>query len=260
MSYPIERRRGEIERLLIQAAAVEYDAGVMLDRIGVAAGWRCLDLGCGPVGILELLSRRAGSVVGLDADAVFLDYARKDAAANVELLQGDVYRTGLPSASFDLVHGRFIASTAGRAEELLAEAIRLARPGGIVAFQEPDIGTLKCYPPNGDWDRLVAVSEQVFKLAGGNVRLAQTLYPLACSAGLENVHYRPFLVGFRSGDAMTDYLPATVESLRSAIAKHGLMAERELDAALAGCREHLARADTVFNYVTVAQVWGSRPR
>jgi len=260
MTYPIERRRGEIERLLIQAAAIEFDAGVMLDRIGVAPGWRCLDLACGPCGILELLSKRAGSVVGLDADAAFIEYARARGLRNVELVQADAYKTGLPRASFDLVHGRFIASTAGRAEALLSEAVELARPGGIVAFQEPDIGTLKCHPPNADWDRLVAVSEEVFSLAGGNVRLARRLHQLARSAGLEDVHYRPFLVGFRCGDAMQDYLPATVESLRGPIMTHGLMNERDLQMALAGCREHLARPDTVFNYVTVAQVWGSRPR
>ena len=33
--YPIARRAGEIERLRVQAAAMEFDAGVLLDRIGV---------------------------------------------------------------------------------------------------------------------------------------------------------------------------------------------------------------------------------
>ena len=47
--YPIERREGEIERLRIQAAALEFDAGVMLD---------------------------SGRVIGLDSDAVFLESAR----------------------------------------------------------------------------------------------------------------------------------------------------------------------------------------
>lgn len=264
--YPIERRAGEIERLLSQAAAIEFDAAVMLDRIGVAPGWRCLDLGCGPGGIVELLSRRAGTagrVVGLDSDAVFLEHARKLAQIrgleNVEFVCGDAYRTGLPRGSFDLVHARFLASTAGQPAELIAEAMALARPGGVVAFQEPDVSTLKCYPPHPAWDRLVELCEQVFGLAGGDVRLAQRLYQLARHAGLEAVRYRPFLVGFCSGDPMTDYLPATVESLRGMIARHRLIDEQDLDATLAACRSHLADADTVFTYPTVAQVWGRRP-
>ena len=37
--YPIETREGEIERLGMQADAIAPDARVLLDRIGVAAGW-----------------------------------------------------------------------------------------------------------------------------------------------------------------------------------------------------------------------------
>jgi SAM-dependent methyltransferase len=261
VNYPIERRAGEIERLLVQAAAVESDAGVMLERIGVAAGWRCVDLGCGPGGITALLSARVGAsgrVVGLDADAAFLDYARQ-IARDVEFVLGDAFRTGLPRASFDLVHARFLASTAGRPQALFAEAVALARPGGTVAFQEPDIGTLRCYPPHPAWDRLVALCEAVFARAGGDVHLGQKLHVLAGEAGLESVQYRPFLVGFCSGHAMTDYLPSTIESLRGAVLRHSLIEARELEAALAACRRHLARPDTVFNYVTVTQVWGRRP-
>jgi hypothetical protein len=40
--YPIERRPEEIDRLRMQAAAIAFDAGVMLERIGLRPGWRCL--------------------------------------------------------------------------------------------------------------------------------------------------------------------------------------------------------------------------
>jgi len=265
--YPIERRDGEIDRLRMQAAAIEFDAGVMLERIGVAPGWRCLDLGCGPGGIVELLSVRAGPtgrVIALDTDAVLLEHARVLAhgrgLGNVEFVQGDAYRTDLPRGSFDFVHVRFVASTVGRPQDLIGEAVALARPGGIVALQEPDISTLKCYPSHAAWDRLTQVLEQVFVCVGSDVRLAQNLYQLLRRAGLENVQYRPFLVGFRSDDPMADYLPATVESVRRTILRHDLIDEAELNAALAACRRHMADADTISTYVTVAQVWGRRPR
>ena len=92
MTYPIERRAGEIERLHIQAAAMAPDCSIMLDRIGVNAGWRCLDLGCGPGGITALLSEcvgPAGRVVGFDADEAFLEHARRTAAPNVMFVAGD---------------------------------------------------------------------------------------------------------------------------------------------------------------------------
>lgn len=220
-NYPIERRTGEIERLDIQSAALEFDVGVMLDRIGVAPGWHCLDLGCGPGGILEPLSRRAGptgQVVGLDADPVWLAHAQARAGErglrNVRVVQGDAYGTGLPRAGFELVHARFVACTVGMPEALLAEMKALARPGGFVALEEADASTLKCHPSHPAWDRLAQLLEQAFVCAGADLRLGQRLYHLVREAGLEDVQYRPFVVGVRSGDAMTDYLPATVESVR----------------------------------------------
>src|SRR3954451_7614013 len=92
--YPIERRAGEIERLHVQSAAFARDVEVMLDLIGVRESWSCVDLGCGPGGITEAISRRvgpAGCVIGLDKDGPFLEHARVRASANVEFRQGDAY-------------------------------------------------------------------------------------------------------------------------------------------------------------------------
>jgi len=171
--YPIDRRAGEIERLRIQADAMAPDTAIMLERIGVRPGWRCLDLGCGPGGITELLCARAGAagqVVGLDTDKVFLDAARTRAGqrAGLEFELGDAYRTGLPSGRFDLVHVRFVAGTSGEPEKLLEEMIRLARAGGTVAFQEPDVSTLNCYPPHPAWTRLRDALRQAFAAVGAD--------------------------------------------------------------------------------------------
>lgn len=259
--YPIERRAGEIERLHIQSGALANDTEVMLDLIGVKEGWSCLDIGCGPGGITKLLSERTGRngrVVGLDMDAQFLEHARANAPENVEFLQGDAYDSGLPDQSFDLVHTRFVASTAGDPERLLREAIRLARPAGIVALQEPDATSLNCYPSHPAWERLKAAVLEAFSSVGSDVRLAQRLYALARHAGLQEVQYRPFLIGVRSIDPMVDYLPSTLESLRSTVVKLGLLTEADFPLVLAECRDHLRHPDTVFTLYTVAQVWGRK--
>ena len=237
------------------------DTEVMLDRIDVKVGWSCLDIGCGPRGITELLSKRVGAsgrVVGLDRDAQFLEVARAGAPKNVEFRQGDAYGSDLPAGSFDLVHMRFVASTAGDPERLLQEAIRLARPGGIVALQEPDGSTLNCYPPHPAWDRLKAALLGAFSGVGADLQLARRLYTIVRQSGLEDVQYRPFLIGVRSVDPMVDYLPSTVESLRGTVVKLGLLSESEFPNVLAGCRSHLRKPDTSFTMYTVAQVWGRK--
>ena len=123
---------------------------------------------------------------------------------------------------------RFIASTAGEPDKLIREAIRLAKPGGFVAMQEPDMATLNCYPPNASWDRLKAALQAAFTSAGTDICLARRLYELARLAGLADVHYRPILVGVRSHDPWVDYLPSMVESLRGTIIGKGLLSQDEL--------------------------------
>jgi SAM-dependent methyltransferase len=260
--YPIERRKGEIERLDIQGAAMAADCAVMLDMIGVGEGWSCIDLGCGPGGVTGLLSERVGKsgrVVGLDADPVFLEHARQRAPGNVEFSIGSAYQTDLPGGIFDLVHMRFLASTAGDPATLLKEARRLARPGGVVALQEPDMATLNCYPPHPAWDRLKAALEGAFTSVGSDIRLARRLFSLVRHAGLEDVRYRPFLVGVHATHPMVDYLPSTVESLRSTLIDRGLMTDADLETSLSACRDHLRDPETVFTTYTVAQVWGVNP-
>jgi SAM-dependent methyltransferase len=260
--YPIERRAGEIERLHVQARAMAPDTLAMLDRIGPMQGWTCLDIGCGPGGIIDLLSSRVGAggrVIGLDKDTEFLAHARRNAAANVEFRMGDAYGSDLTADSFNFVHMRFVASTAGDPERLLKEAIRLVRRGGIVALQEPDGSTLNCYPPHPAWDRLKAALMGTFKGVGADLELARRLYFVVHQAGLADVQYRAALLGVRSTDPMVDYLPSTVESLRGAILKLGLLSEADLDQALADCRAHLAKPGSSFTMYTVAQVWGRKP-
>ena len=258
--YPIERRAGEVERLHRQGAALARDAEAMLDLIGVAEGWSCLDLGCGPGGITDLMSRRAGSgrVIGLDKDNEFLEHARARAPANVEFRRGDAYSPDLPPASFDLVHLRFVASTAGEPERLIESAIRLCRPGGVVALQEPDCDSLNCYPPHPAWDRLKNAVVGAFSGVGADVYLGRRLYGMVRQAGLVNVHYRPFVIGVRSSDPMVDFLPATAESLHATIIRLGLMREDEFAGLLAETRRHLQKPDTVFTLYTVVQVWGHK--
>jgi SAM-dependent methyltransferase len=261
-NYPIEHRAGEIERLCVQSKAMEPDAVTMLERFGSMAGWVCLDIGCGPGGITDLLSARvgaAGLVVGLDMNAQFLEHARRNAPKNVEFRLGDAYRSDLPAGNFDLVHMRFVASTAGQPERLLKEATRLVRPGGLIALQEPDASTLKCFPPHRAWDRLHSAYMAAFKAVGADIELARKLYFLVHQAGLRDVQYRAALLGVRSIDPMIDYLPSMIESLRGTVLKLGLFTEDHLASTLAECRQHLAKPGTAFTMWTLGQVWGRAP-
>src|SRR4029453_2971659 len=260
-SYPIESRGGEIERLHIQGAAMAPDTERMLELIGVREGWSCVDIGCGPGGITGLLSKRVGStggVGGLDMNAAFLAHAPGGAPSTVGVVLADAYGSNLPAETFDLVHMRFVASTAGAPERLLQEAKRLARFGGTIALQEADVATLNCYPAHPSWDKLKAALFGAFSGVGADVELARRLYFVVCQAGLVDVQFRPFIIGVRSMDPMVDYLPSTVESVRATILKLGLLSVLELSFLLADCRDHLRQPDTVFTTYTRCSGLGAK--
>ena len=80
--------------------------------------------------------------------------------ANVEVINADARRTGLTAGAFDLVHTRTLLVTLPQPEAVVAEMVRLARPGGWVACQEPDVGCSLCYPQLPEWDRCSACSER----------------------------------------------------------------------------------------------------
>jgi len=261
-NYPIETRVGELERLLTQGAALADEGREMLRHIGVKPGWACLDIGCGPRGITDLLSEAVGptgKVLGLDMNEQFLAYGRTNAPPNVEFRRGDACDSGLPAGEFDLVHLRFVASTAGTPERLLKEAVRLARPGGVVALQEPDGESLHCYPPHPAYERFKRALLGAFKGVGAELENAGRFYALGRQAGLVDVAFRPFILGFRSTDPMSDYMPSMMESLRGTVIKLGLLSEAELPELLAQCREHLRHPDTISTSYTVMQVWGRKP-
>jgi len=97
-----------------------------------------------------------------------------------------------------------------------------------------------------------------FKGVGADLELARRLYSLVHQTDLEDVQYRTALLAVRSLDPMVDYLPSTVESLKGAVLRLGLLTENDLAVALADCRRHLAKTGTSFTMYTVAQVWGRK--
>lgn len=262
-NYPLEFRPGEINRLRIQSEALKFDSKNMLDRIGVTKGWHCLDLGCGAGGIMDLLSTSVcniGHVVGLDSNPNLLKAAKEWMTTlglkNTELIRGDAYATAFPDESFDLVHIRFLLGTAGEPETLVKEAIRLTRKGGVIVIQEPDSSMLSCFPFHPAFDRLKQLLIKGFAVVGADLELGKKAYYMISAVGLTDVTYRPFILGFRNSDPMADYLPQTIESIRTTLISRSIASAEELDSLMDECRHHLANPTTVSTSFLVAQVWG----
>lgn len=257
----------EIERLQMQARVWQAETEAMLDQIGLQPGWRCIDLGCGAMGILAPLSRRVGStgrVVGVDLGATYLDAARRyvqdEGLGNVEILERDAFATGLPRESFDLVHVRFVFGPVGRDDELLREMLALTRPGGLVVIQEAvDDTPWRCYPPHPAWDRLTGAILAAFARGGGDFNVGQRTYGMLRGAGLQDVQIRPSVLALQHGHPYLRLPILMAGSLRQRIVGGGLLSDAELEEALAGCEQVVQDPARFALTFLVSQVWGRKP-
>src|SRR5215475_3228624 len=76
--YVLGDTQTEQQRLVAQASEFQAQSSWLLDQIGVQPGWRAVDIGCGPIGILNLLSKRvgpSGAVIGVEREQLFVEMA-----------------------------------------------------------------------------------------------------------------------------------------------------------------------------------------
>src|SRR6476619_5005049 len=159
--YLLGHGEAEEARLKRQIADLAPDSDAQFEKIGINAGERILDLGCGTGGVLHLLSKRVGptgSVLGIERNPHFASLARRFVADHslrqVEVREGDAYDTGLPRASFDGAHMRFVLVNVPEPERIVREMVSLVRPGGWVASFEADVEAMVLDPPSAEYERL----------------------------------------------------------------------------------------------------------
>ena len=158
MTYVFGNTHIEQQRLLDQAREFQQQAHWLLDRIGIQSGWRVIDVGCGPLGILDSLSQRVGvrgEVVGLEYVPRFAEAASAEIVrlglTNVRVIQADALTSGLARNSFDFAHERLVMVNRPNPEAILSEMVALVRDAGIVAVEEVDDASWLCYPSHPSW-------------------------------------------------------------------------------------------------------------
>jgi len=228
----------EVEHLVAQAEVYATEAEALLDRVGIGAGASVIDVGCGVLGILPQLRGRVGPrgrVVGLELEPRLLAVAAElGSDHDVELIRADATGTGLPTGSFDLVHERALLLNLTDPAAAVAEMIRLARPGGAVALQEPDAEAWLCDPPHPAFDALKAELLAVYARLGRDFHLGRRVGSLLREAGLRDVQ----VTATARVTAPGDYYHTFLLTLCGLLA---VSAPREV----AALREHLAREGTL---------------
>jgi SAM-dependent methyltransferase len=264
--YVLGGTETERQRLLTQIEGLEPQARWLLDKIGVHPGSRAIDIGCGPLGILNLLSERVGprgAVVGLEREPRFAAMAKLEIEhrnlRNVQIVQADALATGLERESFDLAHERLVLVNVPERDAFISEMLSLIRPGGILALEDIDNVSWLCDPPHPSWDILYRVFHAAFHAGGGDGFIGRRLVNYLRNAGLEEVEFKIHVDIVPRGYRHT-HLLALIESLHDKIIGLGLLAEDELRRHKSALAKHLENPETVVVDKLLVQAWGRKPR
>jgi len=264
--YFLGYREAEQVRLQRQAQELAHEARTLFDQIGIPLGARVVEIGCGPQGCLDVLSERvgpSGRVVGVERSDDAVGLARRLVAdrglGNVEVLHGDARATGLPRGAFDVATARLVLVNVPRPEEIVAEAVALVRPGGVVAFHEADWGAHVCDPPLAAWTRLLDLLDAYSRANGIDLFVGRRVPRLLRQAGLRDVQVSPLIHVYPPGHGRRTIMLDFVENLTERLLAQQLITARELDDLKAALKRHIDAPDTLVVSHLFFQAWGRKP-
>ncbi len=264
--YPLGSSDAEIERLLAQTRIYEREARWLFADVAPVPGGRAVDIGCGALGVLPLLAAHVGdtgSVVGVDADARMLQRAGEECAAvgvhDVEFVQADAATTGLPRASFDLVHIRLLLVNIAHPVAVLQEAARLVKPGGVVLIQEFDLDSWRCEPGSTAFAVLRELLVRMWQSRGFDPFIGRRLPRMLTALGLRDVESRGFAGLDTAADRYGRLLTEVARRVAPQVVELGLCDADRFDALIRETEAHIADAGTVVTRPLLVQARALRP-
>ncbi len=146
---------------------------VDFDRLGLRAGERVLDMGCGAGRHAFEMYKRGADVIALDMDADELatvsewfaamrEEGSVPLGAEADVKQGDALDLPFPDGEFDRVVASEVLEHIPDDERAISELVRVLRPGGTIAVTVP-----RWLPEKICW----ALSDEYHEVEGGHVRI-----------------------------------------------------------------------------------------
>ncbi len=191
-TYTLGRTSHETTRLIEQSKIYGESTRLFCERAGIETGMRVLEIGSGAGDVAIMLTElvgTSGQVVGVDINPTILETARQrvsDAGIkNVDFVAGDA-RTLTFDEKFDALMGRFVLMYMAAPVNALQKLVTHLKPGGIVAFQEPEYTLYPAYshPDTPLMNQLIKWILDVFKHSGAHLDMGIGLYQAFVEVGL----------------------------------------------------------------------------
>jgi ubiquinone/menaquinone biosynthesis C-methylase UbiE len=235
-----------------------------LDTVGVAPGWRCLEVGGGSGAVAAWMADRvgpSGHVLVTDMDPRFMEGSAYHRPAHMELRRHDIATDPLPEQAFDLIHTRLVLSHVPQRQQALARLVAGLKPRGWLVIEEFDgrlvDRTIPAADP-ADAERHRKMTRAVTHLLddrGFDAEWARRLYGHLKTSGLVEVGMEGHLAVREGGSPGASLEAANLAHIRKEAVAEGLITDAEVEAVLA----RLDAPDFVVFSPLMFTAWGRRP-
>jgi ubiquinone/menaquinone biosynthesis C-methylase UbiE len=190
--YVLGHSPEEHERLLRQGRLQAPATRRVFNAVGLRPGWTCLDIGCGPGAVMQLmgeLTGPSGEVTGIDRDAKAgceaVERLQATGTSRYCFVEADMESIDeIAGAPFDLTFARRVLLHARDPIALLRKMYSWTKPGGYIAVQDIHIRTLNLYPKPAAWAELMRVLAETSERSGVDTEFAFKLPALFVEAGI----------------------------------------------------------------------------
>jgi len=191
----------------------EPGSQAVLDALGIAAGWRCLEVGAGGGSLVQWMAGRGATVRAIEVRRVDI-------------------RTGeLPQREFDLVHARLVLEHLNDRRSILDRLAAALRPGGWLVIEDYDWTGFGFGDADPQSEHVTEAVLTFMAQAGFDPRYGRRVVADMAAAGLSDVRGEGRALVIDSQSPGFDFFRLSFESLRDAVVDAGLLSRADADAA-----------------------------
>jgi SAM-dependent methyltransferase len=226
---------GERARLALMSRLLDPMHRRHIESLGVGAGARALEVGCGNGSVSAWLAERLGprgKVVAVDLDLSLIDVQ----APTLELRQGDIVAGPVAPGGFDLVTARAVLHHVTDVDAAFRNLAASLAPGGSILLIEPDFLPVSVAEPpeiRAFWDGWLAWSRD----QGIDYHVGRKLAPRLASLGLQEIAGTAETAVYNGGSEWADYWTQTIIELRPRLVDSGRLDDQLVDGFLASCAD-----------------------
>jgi SAM-dependent methyltransferase len=258
---PSRPQAAERERLVHLAATLDPGTQRRMRALGIARGWRCLEVGAAEGSMTRWMAEQVGEEGRVVAGDIDLRFLAELELPNVEVRELDVRSAELEEGSFELAYCRTLLLHLPDPDAALAKLVRSLRPGGWLLAEDSDMCVqLAADPDHPDAELFESFHRRVWAhlraVGYFDTSFGRTLPPRLRAQGLLELGFEASASFQAGGDPGAELQRRNFETnLGPMLVERGVVGRDELERVVA------LYADASFGYLSGLNVaaWGRRP-